>query len=192
MTEDYYVANKLMKGFIGSGNIDTNSRLCMSTAVPGYKRAFGEDVVPCCYDDLDRAKMIVLTGTNTAWCHPVLFQRIVRAKKANPDLFILQIDPRKTQTSSITDLHLALKPGTDGVLFNGLLSYLDQAGEGNEMYTSNCTSGLTEVLDAARRSAPNVEIVANQCALTVEEVSEFYRFFSRTERVVTVFSQGIN
>ena len=192
MTEDYYVANKLMKGFIGSGNIDTNSRLCMSSAVSGYKRAFGEDVVPCCYDDLDRAKMIVLTGTNTAWCHPVLFQRIVRAKKANPDLFIVQIDPRKTQTSSIADLHLALKPGTDSILFNGLLSYLDQADEGNEMYTGNCTTGLSEALDVARRSAPNVEIVANQCALTVEDVGEFYRLFSRTERVVTVFSQGIN
>jgi assimilatory nitrate reductase catalytic subunit len=192
LTEDYYVANKLMKGFIGSGNIDTNSRLCMSSAVSGYKRAFGEDVVPCCYDDLDRAKMIVLTGTNTAWCHPVLFQRIVRAKKTNPDLFIVQIDPRKTQTGAVADLHLALKPGTDSVLFNGLLSWLDKAGEGNEMFTGNCTAGLTEALDAARCSAPNVESVAEECSLAAEDVHEFYRLFSRTERVMNVFSQGIN
>ncbi len=192
LTEDYYVANKLMKGFIGSGNIDTNSRLCMSSAVAGYKRAFGEDAVPCCYEDLDRARMIVLTGTNTAWCHPVLFQRIVRAKKANPDLFVVQIDPRKTQTSSVADLHLALKPGTDSVLFNGLLSWLDQAGEGNEMFTGNCTTGMTAALDVARRSAPNVEMVADECALAAEDVHEFYVLFARTERVVSVFSQGIN
>ena len=192
LTEDYYVANKLMKGFIGSANIDTNSRLCMSSAVAGHKRAFGEDVVPGCYDDLDRAKMIVLTGSNAAWCHPVLFQRITRAKQANPDLFIVLIDPRKTQTASIADLHLALKPGTDSMLFNGLLAWLEQTGECNTMFTSHCTSGMEEALAAARQSAQDVETVAEACGLTVENVGEFYRMFARTERVVTIFSQGIN
>ena len=96
LTEDYYVANKLMKGFIGSANIDTNSRLCMSSAVAAYKRAFGEDIVPCNYDDLERAKLIVLTGSNTAWCHPVIYQRIAQAKKLNPDLQIVTIDQRTT------------------------------------------------------------------------------------------------
>ena len=192
LTEDYYVANKLMKGFIGSANIDTNSRLCMSSAVTGHKRAFGEDVVPGCYDDLDRAKMIVLTGTNTAWCHPVLYQRIVRTKKNNPDLIIVLIDPRQTQTSSIADLHLAIKPGTDSLLFNGLLTWLDQAGEHNEMFTGNFTRGMDETLAMARQSAPDVVSVAKDCGLDKMEVEEFYRLFSRTERVVTVFSQGIN
>ena len=98
LTEDYYVANKLMKGFIGTANIDTNSRLCMSSAVAAHKRAFGADAVPCTYEDIDRAKLIVLLGSNTAWCHPVLYQRIVRAKKTNPDLMVVVIDPRKTAT----------------------------------------------------------------------------------------------
>ena len=122
LTEDYYVANKLMKGFIGSANVDTNSRLCMSSTVAGHKRAFGADIVPCCYEDLERAKLIVLVGSNAAWCHPVLFQRINRAKQQNPDLMIVVIDPRQTPTCEIADLHLALKPGTDTILFNGLLS----------------------------------------------------------------------
>jgi assimilatory nitrate reductase catalytic subunit len=192
MTEDYYVANKLMKGFIGSANIDTNSRLCMSSAVAGHKRAFGEDVVPCCYDDLERAKMIVLTGSNAAWCHPVLFQRIAQAKKANPDLFIVLIDPRRTQTASIADLHLALRPGTDSVLFNGLLAWLEAAGECNALFTSRCTLGMAEALAAARASSPDIEKVAADCELGVDDVREFYRMFARTERVITVFSQGIN
>jgi assimilatory nitrate reductase catalytic subunit len=106
LTEDYYVANKLMKGFIGSGNIDTNSRLCMSSAVAGYKRAFGSDSVPCSYEDLDNANLIVIVGSNTAWCHPVVFQRITKAKQDNPNLKVIVVDPRKTATCEIADLHL--------------------------------------------------------------------------------------
>ena len=124
LTEDYYVANKFMKGFIGSANIDTNSRLCMSSSVAGHKRAFGEDLVPGCYEDFELADMIVLVGSNTAWCHPTLFQRILRAKEARPGLQIVVIDPRRTATCESADLHLPIKPGTDVWLFNGLLSYL--------------------------------------------------------------------
>ena len=192
LTEDYYVANKLMKGFIGSANIDTNSRLCMSSAVAAYKRAFGEDIVPCSYDDLDRAKLIVLTGSNTAWCHPVLYQRIGKAKKLNPDLQIVIIDPRTTQTTSIADLHLPIKPGCDSILFNGLLVWLQQSGEANNLYLDNFTSGFEPALEAAMDSAPNIESVAEQCALPVADVERFYRLFARTERSVTVFSQGVN
>lgn len=192
LTEDYYVANKLMKGFIGSANIDTNSRLCMSSAVAGYKRAFGEDVVPTCYEDLERAKMIVLTGSNAAWCHPVLYQRIVKAKKYNPDLFVVLIDPRRTQTASVADLHLAIKPGRDAVLFNGLLTHLNKVGENNAMFTENFTQGLEEALAAAKASAPDIESVAKACELDEKDVSKFYRLFAGTERVVTVFSQGTN
>ena len=192
LTEDYYVANKLMKGFIGTANIDTNSRLCMSSAVAAYKRAFGEDVVPCSYDDLERAKLVVLTGSNTAWCHPVLFQRIAKAKQLNPDLQVVTIDPRETQTSSIADLHLPLKPGTDSILFNGLLVWLHQVGESNRLYLDNFTSGFEDALQTARTSAPDSESVAQQCSLDKELVERFYRLFARTERTVTVFSQGIN
>jgi len=191
LTEDYYVANKLMKGYIGSANIDTNSRLCMSSTVAGYKRAFGVDAVPCAYEDLERAKLIVLTGSNTAWCHPVLYQRIVRAKKQNPDMQVVLIDPRRTATADIADSHLALKPGTDAILFNGLLNYLEQSGESNPLFL-NAVSGAEEALQAARDTAPNVETVAQLCGLELEKVEDFYRLFARTERVITVFSQGIN
>ncbi len=192
LTEDYYVANKLMKGFIGSANIDTNSRLCMSSTVAGYKRAFGSDTVPCSYEDLERAKLIVLVGSNTAWCHPVLFQRIVKAKKDNPDLMVVVIDPRKTASCDIADLHLALQPGSDATLFNGLLSYLNEHDERNEQFVDRCTTGMDEALAAASASAPDLVSVAAVCGLSNDEVQSFYRLFARTERVVTVYSQGIN
>ena len=124
LTEDYYVANKLMKGFIGSANIDTNSRLCMASSVAGHKRAFGADVVPCSYEDLEEADLVVLTGSNLAWCHPVLFQRIAAAKAARPQMQIVTIDPRETATSALSDLHLAVAPDGDIALFNGLLAHL--------------------------------------------------------------------
>ena len=124
LTEDYYAANKLMKGFIGAANIDTNSRLCMSSAVTGYKRAFGADVVPCSYDDVENSDLVVLVGSNAAWAHPVLFQRLAQAKRDNPRLRIVAIDPRRTATCEIADRHLALAPGSDGGLFAGLLNAL--------------------------------------------------------------------
>lgn len=192
LTEDYYVANKLMKGFIGSANIDTNSRLCMSSTVAAHKRAFGEDCVPCSYDDLDEADLIVLTGSNAAWCHPVLFQRIVRAKETNPKLRVINIDPRETQTSTSADIQLSLKPGTDAILFNGLLNYLKESSSENRIFTDNCTNGIEEALEAAKESSPSIESVAEQCDLSPDEVSEFYHLFANTEKVVTVFSQGIN
>ncbi len=192
LTEDYYVANKLMKGFIGSANIDTNSRLCMSSAVAGYKRAFGADSVPCSYEDLERAKLIVLTGSNTAWCHPVLFQRIRKAKQDNPDMQVVVIDPRATPTCDIADQHLALKPGTDTDLFNGLLCYLQAQGETHELFTHNCTTGMAEALDAAQAHCSDLAQVAARCGLEEQHVQNFYRLFARTERVVTVFSQGVN
>ncbi len=192
LTEDYYVANKLMKGYIGSANIDTNSRLCMSSSVVGHKRAFGSDSVPCCYEDLERAKLIVLTGSNAAWCHPVLFQRINRAKQANPDLMVVVIDPRETPTCDIADLHLPLRPGSDAVLFNGLLNYLQQDGEINYSYLNACTEGFDEALSCAQKTAPSVDKVAQRCGLELATVNAFYRLFSRTERVVTVYSQGVH
>ena len=192
LTEDYYVANKLMKGFIGSANIDTNSRLCMSSSVAGHKRAFGSDTVPCSYEDLERAKLIVLTGSNTAWCHPVLFQRIVKAKKDNPDLMVVVIDPRKTATCDLADLHLPLIPGTDTLLFNGLLHYLNTHDEVNQQFVNNCTSGLEQALDGAKKSSSDFDELAALCGLDTEELMSFFRLFARTERVVTVYSQGVN
>src|SRR5262245_49128942 len=136
LTEDYYVANKLMKGYIGSANIDTNSRLCMSSAVAGHIRAFGEDVVPASYDDLDQADLIVLVGSNTAWCHPVVYQRIMAAR-ATRGTKVVVIDPRRTETCEEADLHLALRPGTDVALMNGLLAYCSDNGVVDPDYLEN-------------------------------------------------------
>jgi len=192
LTEDYYVANKLMKGFIGSANIDTNSRLCMSSVVAAQKRAFGADSVPGCYEDLERAKLIVLTGSNTAWCHPVIYQRIVKAKKDNPDLIVVLIDPRRTATADIADIFLPIKSGMDSTLFNGLLVYLQDHDESNNQFINNCTEGIDEALMQARQSSPDIQNVARQCELEEDDITRFFRLFARTERVVTVFSQGIN
>jgi assimilatory nitrate reductase catalytic subunit len=192
LTEDYYVANKLMKGFIGSANIDTNSRLCMASAVAGYKRAFGADTVPNDYTDLEQAELVVLVGSNLAWCHPVLFQRVTAAKAANPKLRVVLVDPRRTQTADIADLFLQLKPGSDVVLFNGLLEHLRRDGVLDLEFLDAHTEGFGAALRIARETAASVPAVAAACGLAEDEVLEFYRWFARTPRTVTAFSQGVN
>ncbi|MCB1792462.1 MAG: molybdopterin-dependent oxidoreductase, partial [Gammaproteobacteria bacterium] len=192
LTEDYYVANKLMKGFIGSANIDTNSRLCMSSAVAAYKRAFGSDTVPNNYEDLEQADLIVIVGSNLAWCHPVLYQRILAARKQRPLLKVVVVDPRRTATCDAADLHLQLRSGTDAVLFNGLLNWLDQHAQQDEHFIASHTDGYDEALSSARWYAPNVEAVATQSGLSAADVRRFYALFGETKRVVTLFSQGVN
>ena len=191
LTEDYYVANKLMKGFIGSANIDTNSRLCMASAVAAHSRAFGEDLVPGCYEDLEMADLVVLVGSNTAWCHPVLFQRIAQAKERRPALKVVVVDPRRTPTSDNADLHLPLRSGTDVWLFNGLLAFLHRNGFADAPYVSLRTRGLDAAL-AAARSCDAAVAVARACGIDTERILEFYRLFAATPRVVTAFSQGVN
>ncbi|BAU49449.1 nitrate reductase [Sulfurifustis variabilis] len=192
LTEDYYVANKLMKGFIGSANIDTNSRLCMASAVAGHRRAFGADVVPGCYEDIERAKLVVLVGSNAAWCHPVLYQRLAQARREHDDLKVVVIDPRRTASADIADLHLPIRIGTDTVLYNGLLAYVAEHDELNASFVERHTEGLGEALAAARAGSPDVATVAAQCGLATEQVRRFYELFARTERVVTLYSQGVN
>jgi len=191
LTEDYYVANKLMKGFIGSANIDTNSRLCMSSAVAAHKRAFGADAVPVCYEDLEMADLVVLTGSNYAWAHPVLYQRLAAAKKARPQMQVVVIDPRRTATCDIADLHLAIAPGADAFLFNGLLHYLRREDALDLAYVEAHVEGFAAAFEAAK-SVSSIPKVAQVCGLVESEVSEFFRLFAKTERTVTVFSQGIN
>src|ERR1700734_2628172 len=163
LTEDYYVANKLMKGFIGSANIDTNSRLCMASAGAGHRRAFGGDLVPCSYEDLTQADLIVLTGSNTAWCHPVLFRRMVEEKERRPELKLVVIDPRRTATAEIADLHLPVRSGTDVLLFNGLLTSLRRRGMTDARFVDAPPSGASLALDVAEASAPDVHTVARAC-----------------------------
>ena len=185
LTEDYYVANKLMKGFIGSANIDTNSRLCMASSVAGHVRAFGSDTVPGLYADLDGADLVVLTGSNLAWCHPVLFQRIVAAKEARPNMRIVVIDPRRTATCDIADLHLAVAPGSDAALFNALLVAIADAGATNADYLQHI-DGFDTALAAARASDPRMT------GLSAESLAQFCKLWVGTQNVVTVYSQGIN
>ena len=192
LTEDYYVANKLMKGYIGSANIDTNSRLCMSSAVAGHKRAFGEDLVPVCYDDLTLADLVVLVGSNTAWCHPVLFQRITAVRQERPDMRIVVIDPRRTATCEFADLHLPVRAGTDVWLFNGLLAFLHQHGAVATQFVASSTSGVDHAISVAEKTAGSARAVAKACGIDEHAVTEFYRLFARTEKTLTIFSQGVN
>ena len=191
LTEDYYAANKLMKGFIGAGNIDTNSRLCMSSSVAGHVRAFGEDVVPGCYDDLEEADLVVQVGSNMAWCHPVLYQRLMAARDKRGTKIVC-IDPRRTATAETADLHLALAPGADIVLWSGLLVWLADHRRLDLDWTNRHVSGLAEALDAARKAAPSIAFVAAAAGLPVDDVRGFYGLFASTERVVTLYSQGVN
>ncbi|MGR5557659.1 molybdopterin oxidoreductase family protein [Vibrio fortis] len=197
LTEDYYVANKLMKGFIGSANIDSNSRLCMASSVVGHKRAFGSDTVPVCYEDLEQAEVVVITGSNLAWCHPVLFQRLRAAKQANPAMKVIVIDPRYTDTCEIADIHLALESGSDVALFNGLLAYLDDHDNLDQGYIDKHTQGFTEAIRAATRyryteNGWGDKSVSKLTGLTEAQLKQFYSLFASNDKVLTIYSQGVN
>ena len=190
LTEDYYVANKLMKGFIGTANVDTNSRLCMSSAVAAYKRAFGADAVPCNYEDLDEAELVVLIGSNAAWTHPILFQRM---QAGNAKLVV--VDPRGSATSEMADMHLAITPGSDAALFNGLLRYLaeyglTEFGSLDQAFIDSHTENFTDALYTTAQWTP--QKVADYCSVELEQLLEFYELFATTEKTISFYSQGIN
>ncbi|RDE18219.1 nitrate reductase [Motiliproteus coralliicola] len=191
LTEDYYVANKLMKGFIGSANVDTNSRLCMSSAVAGYKRALGADAVPCNYEDIELADLVVLVGSNAAWNHPVLFQRLSRAKANRPEMKVVVIDPRRTATSELADLQLSLRPGSDISLFNGLFDYLVEQGEIDSDFVQQHTEGF-EAAWAQVRNQARQNRAESDCDLDSAELKQFYQWFADSPKTVTLFSQGVN
>ncbi|MFV8819023.1 molybdopterin-dependent oxidoreductase [Haliea sp. E17] len=189
LTEDYYVANKLMKGFLGSANVDTNSRLCMSSAVAAHKRAFGEDVVPCSYNDVEECELLVMVGSNAAWTHPVVYQRVEAARKAGRHKRIVVIDPRRTASCDGADLHLQLRPGSDAFLFGGLLQYLADKGALDQAYIEQHTEGFSEALAACARIG--IGEVAAATGLRPADIEQFYRWFTQYERSVTMFSQGV-
>ena len=186
LTEDYYVANKLMKGFIGSANIDTNSRLCMSSAVAAHVRAFGEDIVPCSYRDLDEADLIVLVGSNTAWCHPVVWQRIEEARESRGTKLVV-IDPRRTETAERADLHLPIAPDSDVALFNGLLAEMRRSWQLDGRYLAQHVE-----VPAGFWNAVSVQDAAQACDLPPALLRQFYDLFASHPRTVTLFSQGAN
>ena len=184
LTEDYYIANKLMKGYIGSANIDTNSRLCMASSVVGHKRAFGTDTVPGTYEDIDMADLVVLVGSNLAWCHPVLYQRLLAARKARGTKIVV-IDPRHTASCSDADMHLAIQPGSDVALFNRLLVTLFENQKLDETFISH-----TNRFDEALLTAQNDTIAP--IGVSEAEIEDFCDLWARTNKVVTIYSQGVN
>ncbi len=190
LTEDYYVANKLMKGFIGSGNIDTNSRLCMASAVAAHKQAFGADLVPGCYEDLDLADLVVFSGHNAAWTHPVLFRRMEAARARGQKHVV--IDPRRTDTAEGADLHLPLAPQMDVRLWNGLLADLIRRGAIDRDYIDAHVNGFATVEAALSEADQSPAAVAADCGLDLTDLTAFFDLFAASPRTVSLFSMGAN
>ncbi|MCR9610390.1 molybdopterin-dependent oxidoreductase [Vibrio alginolyticus] len=192
LTEDYYVANKLMKGYVGSANIDTNSRLCMSSAVAAHVRAFGEDVVPVNYDDIDNTELLVICGANTAWTHPVLFRRIQQARENTPNLKLVVIDPRETVTAQQADLHLPIKNDGDVSLFNGLIKFLIEQQCIDSKYINSYTDGFDTLVEEVSDLRYNVTNLTSSIGISEEKLATFFQWFAQSPTAITLFCQGVN
>ncbi|WP_326541038.1 nitrate reductase [Pseudorhodoferax sp.] len=190
LTEDYYVFNKLAKGLIGTHNLDTNSRLCMSSAVAGYKQTLGADAPPTCYDDIGHADCLFIAGSNTAWAHPILFRRIEDAKRARPALKIVVVDPRRTETCEIADLHLAIRPGSDVMLFHGLLHLMLHEGWTTPDFIAAHTRGFEAVQALVRDCTPGR--VAQVCGITPAELAQAARLFATSRATLSLYCMGLN
>lgn len=190
LTEDYYVFNKLAKGLIGTNNVDTNSRLCMSSAVAGYKQTLGADAPPACYDDVNHAQCIFIVGSNTAYAHPILFRRIEDAKAANPALKIIFCDPRRTDTAEIADLYLGIQPGTDVSLFNGMLHIMLWEGWTDAAYIAAHTTGFDALKATVRDYTP--DLVAETCGIKKEDLLAAAKMFATSAATLSLYCQGLN
>ena len=190
MTEDYYVFNKLAKGLIGTNNVDTNSRLCMSSAVAGYKQTLGADAPPCSYEDILQAKVIFITGANPAVAHPIIFRYIEDAKAANPDLKIIVADPRFSESAEIADLHLPLKPGTDIALFNAMLHVLINEGMVDRAYVDAHTNGFAALSEVVKNYSPDT--VAEICGIPVADIVQAATWFGSSGASLSMYCQGLN
>ncbi|AFZ51767.1 molybdopterin oxidoreductase family protein [Dactylococcopsis salina] len=189
-TEDYYTAQKLLKGCLGTNNFDANSRLCMSSAVAGYMQSFGSDGPPCCYDDLEQTDCAFLIGTNTADCHPIVFNRLRKHHKRNRHVKMIVVDPRKTKTAEAADLHLAIKPGTDIDLLNGI-AYLLMSWEKIEtIFMDECTKDFSHYAEVIRHYPP--ALVARKCGITIDQLETAARYWANSERVLSLWSMGMN
>jgi assimilatory nitrate reductase catalytic subunit len=189
LTEDYYVFNKLAKGLIGTNNVDTNSRLCMSSAVAGYKVSLGSDAPPACYEDIDYTKCLFIAGSNTAYAHPIVFRRIEDAKAKNPDMKIVVVDPRATDTAQFADLHLAILPGTDVALFNGMLHVMLWEGLLDMEYISKHTNGFEALKETVREYTP--KMVADICGVSEQAIIQAAKWFGAGP-TLSMYCQGLN
>ncbi len=190
MTEDYYVFNKLAKGLIGTNNVDTNSRLCMSSAVAGYKQTLGADAPPCAYEDIAQAETLFIAGANPAVAHPIVFRYIEDARAANPELKIIVADPRFSDTAEIADLHLAIKPGTDIALFNGMLNILINEGMIDADYIAQHTTGFAALQEIVRKYPP--AIAADICGIATADLLQAARWFGQSKASLSLYCQGLN
>ncbi|MBL8311126.1 MAG: molybdopterin-dependent oxidoreductase [Burkholderiales bacterium] len=190
LTEDYYVFNKLAKGLIGTNNVDTNSRLCMSSAVAGYKATLGADAPPACYDDLDHAELVLIAGSNMAWAHPVLYRRLEDARAKNPLLRVVCIDPRRTETARAADMHLPILPGTDVALFNAVLHWLlwEDAVDGH--YIARHTEGFAELKLLVRDCSP--AWAARVCGVDESQIIAFAGLWKQSKATLSLYCQGLN
>ncbi len=189
-TEDYYVAQKLMKGCLGTNNFDSNSRLCMASAVSGYVQSFGSDGPPCCYEDLDLTDCAFLIGTNTAECHPILFNRLEKHHKKNNDVKMIVVDPRRTTTAEAADLHLAIRPGTDIDLLNGIAHLLLRWGYAEANFIEESTTNFPAFAEVIRHYPP--EVVAQRCGIRVSELETAARYWGESKRVLSLWLLGLN
>ena len=189
-TEDYYIAQKLMKGCLGSNNFDANSRLCMSSAVSGYIQSFGADGPPCCYEDLELTDCAFLIGTNTAECHPIVFNRLEKYHRKNHKVKMIVVDPRRTPTAEAADLHLAIKPGTDIDLLNGIAHLLMRWNMIDVGFIDDCTRNFSAYAEVIRHYSP--EVVARQFGITIEDLETASRYWGESQRVLSLWSMGVN
>jgi assimilatory nitrate reductase catalytic subunit len=190
LTEDYYVFNKLAKGLVGTNNIDSNSRLCMSSAVVGYKQSLGADAQPTCYDDLNHAHCVFIAGSNTAWAHPVLYRRLEDARRANPAMRVVVVDPRRTETADDADLHLAIQPGTDVALFHGMLHAMIWEGWLNQAFIDAHTEGFDALKSLVRDMTP--PLAAQRCGIKVDALLQAARWFATMPATLSLYCQGLN
>jgi len=190
LTEDYYVFNKLAKGLIGTNNVDTNSRLCMSSAVAGYKATLGADAPPCSYEDIDLADCLLIAGANPAWAHPVLFRRIEAARAARPDLKIIVVDPRRTDTAEAADLHLAIQPGTDVALYHAMLHVLLWEDLVDLDWIRAHTEGFEALKLIVRDYTP--AMAADICGVKAEDIITAARWFGQAPAALSLWCQGLN
>jgi assimilatory nitrate reductase catalytic subunit len=190
LTEDYYIFNKLMKGLIGSNNIDTNSRLCMSSAVAGYKQTLGADAPPCSYEDLDHAQTVFISGSNTAFAHPILYRRLEDARKAHPDMKVIVVDPRKTQTAQEADLFLQIQPGTDIALYHGMLHVMLWEKWIDEGFIARHTKGFDALKDLVRDFTPKA--VSSLCGIAEKDLLQAAEWFARSPATLSLYCQGLN
>jgi len=190
VTEDYYIAQKLMKGCLATNNFDANSRLCMSSAVSGYVQSLGSDGPPCCYEDLELTDCAFIVGSNTAECHPIIFNRFAKYHKKNPDVKLIVVDPRSTPTAEAANLHLPIRPGTDIDLLNGIGYLLLKWGDIDALFIDECTRNFQQYAQLLQSYTPN--IVAERCGIPIEDLETAARYWQQSKRILSLWSMGLN